>query len=181
MLLASPAAWAQTDQEASLFIGYSYLNAGLEKVDSSGSHGVEIDYTYFLDRRVGFTLSASGHWGTLDAPSNAFGVARFDMSQTTFLVGPHLVLWRGLTSEGGFRLLAGAAWRKLDTASLGARVSDEVKFAGGASLNIDWRIGDRLWIRAPQPSVLFTRFGDDWKADFRIAVGIVIRAGELLQ
>lgn len=181
MLLASPAAWAQTDQEASLFVGYSYLHVGLEDVDRGGTHGIEADYTYFLDRRFGFTLSASGHWGTVPAPPNIFGVRDFDFRQGTFLAGPHFVLWRGLTSEAGLRLLGGAVWRQLETDSLGVAVSDEVKFAGGASLNIDWRISDRIWIRIPQPSVIFSKFGDEWRGDFRIAAGLVIRAGEILQ
>ena len=40
-LLVSPAAWAQTDQEASLFVGYSYFHVGLDNVDSNGTHGIE--------------------------------------------------------------------------------------------------------------------------------------------
>jgi len=42
-------------------------------------------------------------------------------------------------------------------------------------------VSDNVWVRIPQPAIIFSKFGNEWKSDFRISAGIVIRAGELLQ
>lgn len=182
-LVYAPPAWAQRDQEASLFGGFSYAWTKIDDAESGGAAGAEIDYTYFLDRRFGFTLSASGHWGTLDAPPNILQIDEFDYRQGTFLAGPHVVLWRGLASEAGIRALAGVAWRSLSAKDFGTDLGSETKFAWGGSINFDWRVTDGLWVRLPQASLVFTKFdGDDsWRSDFRMAAGLVIVAGELLQ
>lgn len=182
-LVYAPDAWAQRDQEASLFAGFSYARASIDDAESGDAIGGEIDYTYFLDRRFGFTLSAAGHWGTLDAPDNPLQLDRFDYRQATFLAGPHVVLWRGLTSEAGIRGLAGVASRTLDAEIFGTDLGTETKFAWGGSINFDWRITDSFWIRLPQASIIFTKFDNDesWRSDYRIAAGFVILAGELLQ
>ena len=182
-LLYSQPAWAQIDQEASLFVGFSVSRAAVADADSGDVFGGEIDYTYYLDRRFGFTLDAAGHWGSVDAPPNVLQVATFDFRQGTFLAGPHIVLWRGLTSEAGFSALAGVAWRALDADIFGTSFGSETKFAWGATLNFDWRITDRVWVRLPQPALVFTKFDldDGWNADFRVSAGLVLKAGQLLQ
>ncbi len=180
LLLAEPAA-AQQDPEGTLFIGYSYLRLNSEGADRGNAHGFEVDYTYHLARRVGFVLTASAHWGEIDAPPNIFNVSRFDARQLTFMAGPHFVLWRGFTSEVGIRALAGVTGRRFDTSVGSIKTLDQWEFTYGASLNLDVRISDKLWWRVLQPSVIFHRFDDDFRHDYRIATGIVIRGGEILQ
>ena len=180
LLIAEPAA-AQSDPAGSLFIGYSYLRVNLEDADEGDAHGAEVDYTFYMVRRVGFTLSASAHWGNLDAFDNDFNVPDFEARQLTFLAGPQFVLWRGLTTEGGLRGMIGVTNRRLDTQIGSIRVSDEWKFTAAGSFNFDVRLSDRVWWRVLQPSVLFYKFGEDLQADYRIATGLVLRGGEILQ
>lgn len=180
LLLASPA-HAQTDPEATLLVGYSYLRVGMDGDAGGDAHGAEAAYTYYLDRRFGFTVSGAGYWGTIDAPPNVLVVGEFDIRQVTVMAGPTFVVWRGLTSELDLTLLGGAAWRELEAAGFGAQLSSEWEPAFGAHLNLDLRVADHIWVRAAQPGVLLTRFNDDWRADFRISIGLVLRAGEILQ
>jgi len=180
LTLALPAV-AQQDPQGALFVGYSYLRLGLESTDSGDAHGAAAEYTFYLARRAGFVISASVNWAELDAPPNIFGVSRFDARQVTLMAGPHFVLWRGLTSEAGLDLLAGATKRRLDTSAGSIRVSDRWKFSAGANANLDVRITDTLWWRVLQPGIVFYRFGQDYQGDFRIATGLVIRGGEILQ
>lgn len=175
LLVARPAA-AQTAPEATLFIGYSYLRTDVG-ADDGGTHGVHGEYTYFFDRRMGFTLSASGYWGTLDAPPNAFVVDQFDLRQLTLLGGPAFMVWRGTSSELDVSLFGGAARRTIDAAGFDGHVSRDWGAAAGANLSLDFRVGDRVWIRALEPGVLFTNFGSEWQTDLRVAVGLVLRAG----
>lgn len=183
MLVARPAA-AQQDPEAELFAGYSFLLVNVEDGiddDRGEAHGLQGSYTYFLDRRFGVTVAGSGHWGTIPAPPNIFGVAEFDHRLYTLLVGPSYQFHRGLTSGVGGQLLAGAAWRDLQTRVGGLDVADDTAFAASASLHLDLRLTDRIWLRAAEPALLYTRFDDDGQVDFRISAGIVLQAGELLQ
>ncbi len=59
LLLASPA--QAQDPEGTLYFGYSYFRVDLENAEEGDAHGIEADYTYFLERHVGFTVSASVH------------------------------------------------------------------------------------------------------------------------
>lgn len=179
LLLATPA-HAQ-DPEGSLYFGYSYFRVDLENADEGDAHGIEVDYTYFLQRRIGFTVSASAHWGTLDAPDNVFGVPSFDSRQIALLAGPHLVLWRGLTTEGGLRLMAGATERRLDTSIGGVSLGERWEFTAAPSFMAEFRLSDKIWLRVPQATVLFYKWGQDWTADWRVSAGITIRGGEILQ
>ncbi len=175
-------AYAQTsDQEASLFLGYSYLEVDQNDADSGGTHGVIADYTYFMDRRFGFVVNAAVNWGNVAAPPNIFTISEVRLRQSTFLVGPHATLWRTLTSEFGVRGLAGAAWRKGDGIDNGIDFSDEWAFATGAEAHLDFRLSDNLWLRAAQPAALWTNFGDRWQFNWRVSAGFVLRAGEILQ
>lgn len=180
-LLPQSAQAQSVDQEASLFLGYSYLNIDQNFAAGGGSHGVIADYTYYMDRRFGFMLSASAHWGVLDAEANDLNIPEVDVRQLTFLAGPHATFWRTLTSELGLRALAGAAWRQSDGTSSGIRLVDEWAFATGAEAHLDFRLSDRIWLRAIQPTALWTRFGDQWQFNWRLSAGFVIQAGEILQ
>lgn len=181
-LMLPAAALAQTtDQEASLFVGYSYLQVDQNKADSGGTHGIIADYTYFMDRRFGFVLSAAANWGDLDAGENFFKIPEVTLRQYTFLVGPHATLWRTLTSELGVRAMAGAASRMRDGANSGIDFGDQWAFATAAEAHLDFRLSDRIWLRAIQPTALWTNFGDSWQFNWRVSAGFVLRAGEILQ
>lgn len=179
MLFAGPV--LAQDQEAALFAGYSFMRVSQDFAEDGNTHGGEIDYTYFMDRRFGFTLSASGHWGAIDAAPNVFGAAGIDTRQYTFLAGPHAVLHRGLTSEIGLRALGGAAWRTDRTQAGGLLVSEETVFAWAVQAHLDFRLSDRVWLRALQPSVVWTRFGDRTQMNWRVAIGLTLLSGEILQ
>jgi hypothetical protein len=181
LLAAAPASAQSVDQEASLLLGYSYLNVDQNFAGRGGSHGVIADYTYYMDRRWGFMLSASAHWGQVDAEDNPFQIPKVDIRQYTFLVGPHAALWRTLTSEFGMRAVAGTAWRQAEGANSGLTLQDEWGFAGGFEGHLDFRLSDRIWVRALQPTALWTNFGDQWQFNWRLSTGIVIQAGEILQ
>ncbi len=181
-LMLPAAALAQTtDQEASLFVGYSYLQVDQNKADGGGTHGIIADYTYFMDRRFGFVLSAAANWGDVDAGENFFKIPEVTLRQYTFLVGPHATLWRTLTSELGVRAMAGAASRTRDGANSGIDFGDQWAFATAAEAHLDFRLSDRIWIRAIQPTALWTNFGDSWQFNWRVSAGFVLRAGEILQ
>jgi len=181
--LMSPAvAHAQSnDQEASLFVGYSYMQIDQNNADGGGTHGIIADYTYFMDRRFGFVVSAAANWGNVDAAENFFKLPEVTVRQYTFLAGPHATLWRTLTSELGLRAMAGAARRKSDGVNNGIDFSDEWAFATGAEAHLDFRLSDRIWLRALQPAALWTNFGDSWQFNWRVSAGLVLIAGEILQ
>lgn len=86
-----------------------------------------------------------------------------------------------MTSELGVRALAGAAWRKRDGLNTGIHVSSDWAFATGAEAQLDFRLSDGIWLRAVQPALLWTNFGDRWQFSWRVSAGIVLRAGEILQ
>lgn len=181
-LILPAVAHAQTaDQEAALFVGYSYLRVDQNDAESGGAHGVVADYTYFMDRRFGFVLSAAANWGNVDAAENVFKIPEVTVRQSTFLGGPHATLWRTLTSELGVRALAGAAWRKSYGVNSSIEVSDEWAFAAGAEAHLDFRLSDKIWLRALQPAALWTNFGDRWQFNWRVSAGFVLRAGQILQ
>jgi len=182
-VLMSPAmAHAQTtDQEASLLIGYSYLHVDQNGADNGGTHGIIADYTYFMDRRFGFVLSAAANWGDVDAGENFFKIPEVSLTQYTFLAGPHATLWRTLASELCVRAMAGVARRKSDGSNSGIDLRDEWGFATGAEAHLDFRLSDKIWLRAIQPAALWTNFGDQWQFNWRVSAGFVIRAGEILQ
>ena len=181
--VAAPAAAQTRDQEAALFLGYSYMNFEVEEVDGDrgGSHGAIADYTYFMDRRFGFALNAAVNWGSADSSTNPFEITDTDVRQWTFLIGPHATLWRTLTSEFGIRGMAGAAWRTREGSSTGIEIGDAWGFAAGASAHLDFRLSDKIWLRAAQPGVEWTRFDDRWQLNWRVSVGLVLQAGEILQ
>ncbi|NKB87814.1 MAG: outer membrane beta-barrel protein [Acidobacteria bacterium] len=181
--LAVPVAAQTRDQEAAFFLGYSYMNFEVEEEDGNrgGSHGVTADYTYLMDRRFGFVVSAAVNWGSADSKTNPFEITGTDVRQSTFLVGPHATLWRTLTSEFGIRALAGAAWRTREGSNTGIEIGDEWGFAAGANAHLDFRLSDHIWLRAIQPGVEWTRFNDRWQMNWRISAGFVLQAGEILQ
>lgn len=179
LLLAAPAL-AQTDPQATLFVGYSHLRTDVGSNDD-GAHGIEVDYTYFGNRQFGFRLSAAGNWGSVPAPPNAFVVSEFKLEQYTFLAGPTAVLLRTMTTEVDASVLGGAAKRTLEAGDFGPRVSEQWGPVIAATVNLDFRLADQVWLRAVQPAVLFTRLDDEWQTDFRVGVGLVLRAGEILQ
>ena len=181
LMLPATAGAQTTDQEASLFVGYSYLRVDQDEADNGGAHGVIADYTYFMDRRFGFVLSAAANWGNLDAGENFFKVPEVTLRQYTFLAGPHATLWRTLTSEVGLRALAGVSSRQRDAANSGIDFGDEWAFTTGAEAHLDFRLSDRIWLRAIQPTALWTNFGDSWQFNWRVSAGFVLRAGEILQ
>ena len=170
-----------TDQEASLFIGYSYLQLDQNGADSGGTHGIIADYTYYMDRRFGFVVSAAANWGNVDAGANFLEIPEVTARQYTFLAGPHATLWRTLTSELGVRAMAGAASRKRDAAISGIDFGEQWAFATAAEAHLDFRLSDRIWLRAIQPTALWTNFGDSWQFNWRVSAGFVLRAGEILQ
>ena len=137
--------------------------------------------TYYANGRVGFTISASGHWGTVPAGPNIFGVSEYELQDVFLLAGPQFVLWRGHVTEIGLEALAGVAWRKLDTSFSGASVLDDNSLAFGGSLHVDVRLTDNVWLRALEPSVVATKYGDQWRGNLRVSIGLVLRSGEILQ
>lgn len=180
IVLVSGEALAQIDPEAKLFLGYSYLRVEIDDADEGDAHGGQLEYTYYLNRRAGFTLSAAGHWGTVDAPPNIFVVSQFDLQQVTLMAGPTLVLARSNTVDLELSLLGGAVKRTLEVPGFGSTVADEWDPALGANLTLDLRLSDGIWLRAAQPGVIFARFGDRWETDYRLAVGLVIRSGSII-
>ncbi len=178
----APPAWAQQDQEAALFGGYSLLRLNQrDNVERATIHGFVADYTYFMDRRFGFVVSGTYHKGPTDASTNAFGVPEFDFRQYTLLAGPHAVLWRGHTSEAGLRALAGAGWRRFRTSDGGVEVSDNVEFTWAIEAHLDVRLSDHIWLRALQPAIVRTQFNDIKRTDYRLSIGLVLHAGNILQ
>ena len=176
----SDEAFAQIDPEAKLFLGYSYLRAEVDDADEGDAHGGQVEYTYYLNRRAGFTISAAGHWGTLEAPPNIFVVGAFDLEQIPLMAGPTFVVARSNTVDLELSLLGGALKRSLEVPGFGNSVRDDWDPALGANLALDLRLGDRVWLRAAQPGVIFVRSGDRWETDYRIAVGLVIRSGSII-
>ncbi len=178
-LLASPA-WAQQDQEAALFGGYSLLrlNQG-EDQDRATLHGFVADYTYFMDRRFGFVVSGSYHRGPVDAGTNGLGGSELNFRQYTVLAGPHAVLRRTHTSELGLRALAGAGWRRFSDAGL--ELSNNVEFTWAVEAHLDLRLSDNLWLRVLQPGIVGTKFNDVRRTDYRLSVGLVLHGGSILQ
>lgn len=182
-LAASPqSVWAQSeDQEASLFLGYSYLSVDDGLSLSGGSYGFIGDYTYYLNQQFGFAFSTSAHWDVPMTVRDAPNTLELDGRQLTFLAGPHASLLQTSTTELGVRGLIGAAWRTADSPITGNELVDDWAFAAGAELSLDFRLLRRVWLRAVQPAAVWTQFGDGLQLDWRLSTGIVIQSVETLR
>ena len=108
---AAPAA-AQAPPRAELFGGYSYLSYESPDGSDDEAHGVEADYTYYLDGRWGFVVSASAHWGT---QSVAFGsvLNGLDVQQTAFLGGVRAKVYTSNRAAVGLAALVGVTRREI--------------------------------------------------------------------
>ena len=124
------------------------------------------------------TGSSAKNWDTVDSSENVFEIPESAVRHYTFLAGPHATLWRTLTSESGLRAMAGTAWRKREGKHTGIDLGDEWAFATGVEAHLDIRLSDWIWLRAVQPTALWTNFGDQWQFNWRVSAGFVVRAGD---
>jgi hypothetical protein len=78
-----------------------------------------------------------------------------------------------MTRRVGFVMSAAVNWRSID---VGDEFRDEWAVATGAEAHLDLRLSGRVWLRAIQPSALWTNFGNQWQFNWRVAAGFVLRS-----
>lgn len=165
------------------FAGYSYHNADINTLTidpgRKGQHGVNLEYTRNIRRRVGLTADISAHFKrdswqaggvTFESKRDQYYVlggvqfnARSESRLTPFvraMVGASL--FRGFTSS---RTLSGNVFTFDDATSLA------LAFGGG----LDVRLNERVSLRVIQADYTPTFFGAGRQDNVRLSFGVVFK------
>lgn len=185
---------AQEDEKKfELFGGYSYLrvNTDLEGATFHGN-GWIVSFTVPLNRWLGLTTEASGHYGSIDLPVFCDDPSLqlcidlqeigLNANQHTFLFGPQFRIFDNGKLRIQARALLGATRVGLDL-PLSFTVDDEtfnldidlaqygVAAAFGAS--VDWKINDSWAWRLVQPELVLINLGGATTDQLRVSTGVV--------
>jgi hypothetical protein len=133
----------------------------------------------------GIEAGARGLYGTMNPPTNEFGIVNPKMSENLFLFGPNFRLRRRENYAVGVHLLIGAAYGSFDKDFPPGVSPNQIgvynnKLAFGAAFGAfyDYHISPRLSARVIadwQP----TRYGYTTQNEFAGAVGVVYKIGSL--
>jgi|SRR5579862_6271893 len=133
----------------------------------------------------GIEGSIRGLYGTIDAPTNQYGVTSPKMSEYLFLFGPTFRIYRRENYAAGFHTLIGAAYGSFDKDfppgvspnQIGV-YNNKLAFGGAFGAFGDYNLSPRLAVRIIgdwQP----THYGFSWQNEFAGSVGIVYKIGSL--
>jgi hypothetical protein len=133
----------------------------------------------------GIELGARGLYGTINAPTNQYGIVNPKMSENLFLFGPTIRLRRRENYAAGVHGLIGAAYGSFDKDFPQGITPNQIgvynnKLAFGAALGAwaDYNLSPKLAVRIIadwQP----TRYGYTVQNEFAGAVGIVYKLGSI--
>lgn len=166
-----------------VFGGFSYLrfsSSGTESVDdvSENLFGLQGNLTYYLTPRVGITFDGAFNTGSILPDDPPEGITDFDLSQTTLLVGPRLILTTSDTFQAEAYVTIGGAIGSIDLRGVNEnelpvflRLDDSV-FAVSTGASFDAMINRNWGVRVAQVEVL-AAFYDESVTNFRYAGGIV--------
>jgi opacity protein-like surface antigen len=158
LALAGPAARAQDVPRADLFGGYSYLRS-----DGESLHGWMGALAWNLTDHIALVGELAGHYGTSEG---------IDVKDFSYLAGPRFSLrFSGATP---FVYAVAGGVRTTGTLNVGAvSISEsDTDFGGAAGGGVDFRITDKLAVRA-QADYLLIRSGGETSGDPRLSAGIV--------
>jgi opacity protein-like surface antigen len=170
-LLLSAFSVAQEFTPIEVFGGYSYTNFKPE-----GTAGINLDYgwngamQFNVNRLIGFTADASGHYST--------PVAGVNFNSYSFLVGP-VVSNRIAWGTPFVHALAGANRTSISTSGLSA---SDTSFAMAFGAGFDINATRRVSVRLVQIDYLFTRHGTapmNIQNNVRVSAGVVFQLGGL--
>lgn len=146
--------------------------------------GWQADGTAWMRLHFGIEANARGEYGTMDIPSNAYGVPpTAPMSEHLFLFGPNVRMVMHPNLAFGMHFLLGAAYGKFSTDFPHGVVPQQVgiyndKLALGLAVGpwVDYNLGPRLSVRLI-PEWQPTKYGFPWQNEFAGSVGIVYKMG----
>ena len=150
--------------------------------------GWQGDATVWLRQRFGIEVNARGEYGTMDIPSNAYGVPpTASMSEHLFLFGPNVRLAMHPRYTVAMHALIGAAYGKFSTdfpsgvtpQDVGI-YNDKLAMGLGVGPSVDYNLTPRLSVRLV-PDWQPTHYGFTWQNEFAGSVGIVYKIGHLPQ
>ena len=170
VLSFSASAMAQDTPTIEAFGGYQYLRAG--KGASINMQGWNGSVAVNLNDWFGIVADASG------AYTSRTGVAN-TLSLHTFTFGPQFTYRKDTRTQPFARLLFGAtrANETFSTFTLGpARANSTFTMILGGGM--DFKINDRVSIRAGQLDWLQTKFRNSRQSNYRFSTGIVFKFGK---
>lgn len=146
--------------------------------------GWQGDATVWLRTRFGIEANARGEYGTMDIPTNAYGVPpTAKMSEHLFLFGPNLRMMMHKNYAVGMHALVGGAYGKFsDDFPHGVQpqyvgiFNDKLAMGLAVGPSVEYNLGPRLAVRLNtewQP----THYGFAWQNEFAGSVGIVYKIG----
>jgi hypothetical protein len=193
LALISPAlAYGQDSDDFEVFGGFSafHVDAGDDSLGvGSWAYGGMGELTWFVTDWFGIGGEVAYHQYSPQIPPNIFIGGDISFSQTTFLAGMRFRYKNRSRFVPSARLMMGVGHASADVLLTPRRPWDRLpEFWGqpfrfedsdnsftvalGGSLDIN--LNDRIAIRAIQPDIVITNYGDS-SADIRISTGLLVR------
>lgn len=163
MLCASLSATAQETPKGEAFIGYSYARInGFTPNDGVNANGFSASATYNATKALGLVADFGGYYPTGN---------RANVDVYTYLFGPRLSYRSDSRFTPYVQALFGGA-----RATGGGASSNAFAFTLGGGL--DYKVNDKISVRAIQGEFFRTRFNDNFQNHSRITTGIVFKFGK---
>ena len=167
------------DHQAEIFLGFSVLNAQPDSLlDSFNMSGGHIEVFVPFSRKFGAVLDISGHTGTVDAPTNIFGVSEIELTQFAILTGIRYEGFQWKSLQGAFRLLVGASTGSVKTDLSDALWIESTNFAAAFGGSLTLALSDLISLRLIQPNLLLTTFGGESQISRRLSTGLVVNINQ---
>jgi len=146
--------------------------------------GWQGDATLWFRTRIGIEANARGEYGTMDIPSNPYGVpATGPMSEHLFLFGPSFRMMMHPRYTVSMHALIGAAYGKFsDAFPAGVQpqyvgiYNDKLALGLAVGPSVEYNLGPKLAVRLT-PDWQPTKYGFPWQNEFAGSVGIVYKLG----
>lgn len=168
---------------------YAHFNPspgrGVHAINLLGWQG---DATVWMRTHFGIEASVRGEYGTMDIPTNSFGVPpTAAMSEHLVLFGPNVRLMMRPRFSLSMHALLGAAYGKFSTdfphgvvpQSIGI-YNDKLALGLGVGPSVDYNLSPKLSVRLT-PDWQPTHYGFPWQNEFAGSVGIVYKMGHRAQ
>ncbi|MGC2499632.1 MAG: hypothetical protein WA374_17945 [Acidobacteriaceae bacterium] len=168
---------------------YAHFNPspgrGVQAINLLGWQG---DATVWMRTRFGIEADARGEYGTIDIPTNGYGVpATVPMSEHLFLFGPNFRMLMHTHYDVSMHALIGAAYGKFSdgfpsgiTPEQVGIFNDKLAMGLGVGPSVEYNLSPRLSVRLT-PDWQPTHYGFSWQNEFAGSVGIVYKVGHMKQ
>lgn len=185
--LISPAfSYGQEHDDFEVFGGFSAFHVGVDDDfldNSTWGYGGVGELAWFVTEWLGIAGEVAYHQYSPDIPPNIFISGSINVSQTTFLAGLRFRYKNSSRFVPSGRVMMGAG-HATASVRLTPRLSWELppfdfvesdnSFTVALGGSLDINVSDRIAIRAIQPDILITNYGDS-SADIRISTGLLVR------